>query len=444
MKNLITLIICIACNCHALHAQIITTVAGGGTTGLGDGGPATDCMSHNPESVVKDAAGNLYIADRENNRIRKVNTSGIIITIAGTGTAGYTGNGGPATLATLDGPFAIAISTSGDIFFTETDNNCIRKIDSSGTISTIAGTGTSGYNGDGIQATMAQLNGPGGIAIDNTGNIYVADGGNHRIRRIDVSGAIMTIAGTGMPGYTGDTGPATDAKLNEPSGIAVDAANSIYITEYQNNCIRKIDASGIITTIAGGVASGYSGDNGPATSAKLKQPIGISISASGYIYFADTWNNCIREISPDGIIHTIAGTGILGFYGDGGNATAAQLSHPTGVFIDATNNVYIADWGNNRIRTLRIPAFVKEVSSNSNAIGIYPNPNLGMFTLDIHSSVNEQARAVIYNIIEEKVKEFEATTNTPFSVQLSVPPGMYTLTIIGEGVSASCKINIVN
>jgi trimeric autotransporter adhesin len=413
------------------HSQIITTVVGGGTGGLGDGGQATDCELNAPELITKDGAGNLYIADRENSRIRKVTAGGVITTIAGTGVAGYSGDSGPATLAALNGPFAIALSTSGDVFFSDMDNHCIRKINSTGTISTVAGTGALGFNGDGIQATAAQLSRPAGVSIDNIGNIYFADNGNHRVRKIDLSGVISTIAGSGTSGYTGDNGPATDAQLNEPGGIALDLGGNIYVAEYMNNSIRKVDASGIITTIAGGIVSGYSGDGGPATSARLKKPIGISISAFGYVYIADTWNNCIREINPKGMIGTVAGTGTLGFAGDGGNATAAKLSKPTGVYVDATNSIYIADWGNDRIRTLKVPTSSSEIIAKSySTFDIYPNPSKGQFTVTTSTNSNEQIRLIICNISGNKVAEYIGRSNRPMLVHLDVPNGIYLMQLI--------------
>jgi sugar lactone lactonase YvrE len=424
------------------QAQIITTVAGGGTGGLGDGGQATAAELYAPTGVAVDVVGNLYITDRENNRIRKINTSGIITTIAGTGVAGYTGDGGPATLATLNKPYGIILDAAGNILFSEVNNSCIRKISTDGIISTVAGTGVGGYNGDGIPATAAQLSGAGGIAIDISGNIYISDLDNHRIRKVTPSGEIVTIAGTGIAGYSGNNGPATAAQLNEPQGVALDGVGNIYFTDFGNNRIRKIDLSGTISTIAGG-SSGYSGDGGPATAAKLRNPIGICVSATGDIYFTEAFNHCVREIKTSGIINTIAGTGFSGFAGDGFPATTAKLKSPTGVTMDAYGNLYIADWGNNRIRTLKVPTKVSEVGKANAHILLYPNPSDGNFTIKIATKFTDHADIIVTDMAGKKVKEFSVVANDPIQMELNAPPGVYILSVVVQGMLCAEKLTIL-
>jgi hypothetical protein len=331
---------------------VITTFAGGG---IGDGGPATNAPLNDPSGVAVDTAGNIYIADYGNSRIRKITvSSGVITTIAGTGTDGYAGDGGPATSAQLNRPSGVAVDTAGNIYIADYGNSRIRKVDAiTGVITTIAGTGTSGYAGDGGPATSAQLNDPRGVAVDTAGKIYIADTSNNRIRKVTGSpGVITTIAGTGTSGYAGDGGPATTARLNYPSGVAVDTAFNIYIADSDNYRIRKVTvSSGVITTIAGTGTDGFAGDGGPATSAQLNDPRGVAVDTAGNIYIADFFNNRIRTVTGSpGVITTIAGDGTSGYAGDGGPATSAQLRNPRGVAVDTAGNIYIADRDNDRVR----------------------------------------------------------------------------------------------
>jgi sugar lactone lactonase YvrE len=328
----------------------ITTVAGGGFSGLGDGGPATSAQLFRPSGVALDAAGNLFIADTYNNRIRKVSASGVITTVAGTGTSGYSGDGGPATSAKLYNPWGVAVDGAGNLFIADTLNHCIREVSVSGVITTVAGTGTYGYDGDGGAATSAQLWFPQGVAVDAAGNLFIADTYNNRIREVSASGVITTVAGTGTSGYSGDGGPATSAQLAHPSGVAVDGAGNLFIVDTDNHRIRKVSTLGVITTVAGNGSLGYSGDNGPATSANLYFPSGVAVDGAGNLFIADTYTNRIREVSVSGVITTVAGTGTEGYSGDGGAATSAQLWFPQGVAVDAAGNLFIADTYNNRIR----------------------------------------------------------------------------------------------
>ena len=333
-------------------AQIITTVAGhGSSTYSGDGGLAINAGT-TPFGVCVDKSGNIYIADFHN-RIRKVTVStGIITTIAGDSIQGYFGDGGPATSASLFDPNGVCVDTSGNVYIADDGNNRIRKVTvSTGIITTIAGGGTFGL-GDGGPATSAVLEAPVGVCVDASGNIYIADNYGW-IRKVTVStGIITTIAGNGSQGYSGDSGLAIHAELQDPTGVCVDTSGNVYIADSYNNRIRKITVStGIITTVAGNGIPWSSGDGGPATSAELYRPTGVYVDAPGNIYIADRYNNEIRKVTVStGIITTIAGNGTSGYSGDGGLATNAKLSGPIGVCVDTSGNVYIADWSNGRIR----------------------------------------------------------------------------------------------
>jgi hypothetical protein len=351
---------------------IITTVAGDGQSGYsGDGGPATEASFMGVRGVALDVAGNLYIADQGNNRIRKVDTNGIITTIAGSGMQGYEGDGGPATEAKLYRPLSVAVDVSGNLYIADDGNNCIRKVEKNGIITTIAGNGTEGYGGDNGPATLAQLRYPSGVATDVFGNLYIADRGNNRVRGVkdifvpeDTFNIIVTAAGNGIMGYSGDGGPSTEAQLSRPTGVAVDASNNLYIADYLNHRVRKVDANGMITLIAGNGTGGYSGDGRLATEAELYYPSGVAVDALGNLYIADNYNSCIRKVDRNGIITTVAGNGDWGYRGDGGPATQAQLNSPTGLVVDVWDNLYIADQGNHCIRRVDRNGIITTIAGN--------------------------------------------------------------------------------
>ena len=325
----------------------ISTVAGTGTAGFsGDGAAATAAQLRNPRGVAVDGSGNLYIADGSNQRIRKVDSSGNISTVAGTGTAGFSGDGAAATAAQLNSPEDVMLDGSGNLYIADTLNHRIRKVDSSGNISTVAGTGTAGFSGDGAAATAAQLSNPQGVAVDGSGNLYIGDRGNHRIRKVDSSGNISTVAGTGTAGFSGDGAAATAAQLRNPSGVAVDGSGNLYITDRLNHRIRKVDSAGNISTVAGTGRQGFSGDGAAATAAQLSNPEDVTLDGSGNLYIADFWNQRIRKVDSAGNISTVAG----GAVGDGGAAVAARLIYPRDVAPDGSGNLYIADNSNHRIR----------------------------------------------------------------------------------------------
>ena len=340
-SNIATISITVA---PAITGHIITTVAGNGAPGYsGDDGSATEARLFYPRGVAADISGNLYLADTYNSRIRKVYTNGIITTVAGGGIMRT--DGGPATEAELFAPADVAVDVSGNIYTAELCR--IRRVDANGFISTVAGS-ECGYSGDGGPATQAQLNRPSNVTVDAPGNLYIADGSS-RVRKVDTNGIISTIAGNGQFGYGGDGGPATEASFLGVNGVTMDASGNLYIAD-GNNRVRKVDTNGIISTIAGNGIRGYEGDGGPATEAKLYLPLSVAVDASGNLYIADDGNNCIRKVDTNGIISTIAGNGIEGYSGDDGPAILAQLRYPSGVTTDAFGNLYIADQGNNRIR----------------------------------------------------------------------------------------------
>jgi sugar lactone lactonase YvrE len=355
---------------------IITTVAGNGTNGYsGDGGAATNAELNGPHGVAVDATGNLFIADCNNFRIRKVGANGIIATVAGNGTFGYSGDGGAATNAELYAPEGVTVDATGNLFIADFGNNRIRKVGANGIISTVAGNGTNGYFGDGGAATNAQLYAPFAVAMDITGNLFIADYGNNCIRKVGANGIITTVAGNGTNGYSGDGGAATNAELNSPYGVAVDASGNLLISDSPNNVIRKVGANGIITTVAGNGYDagtgygGYSGDGGAATNAELNVPHSVAVDASGNLFIADYDNNRIRKVGTNGIITTVAGNGTNGDSGDGGAATNAALAYPQGVAVDASGNLFIADSNNQRIRKVVIqgPTLVLNTVSFGNA-----------------------------------------------------------------------------
>jgi sugar lactone lactonase YvrE len=309
-----------------------------------------------PSAIVFDAAGNLYFAETGNHVIRKLDTTGNITTIAGTGTQGFSGDPGPATAATLDSPQGLALDAANNLYIADTHNHRIRKLNlTTGTLTTIAGTTTPGFSGDKALATTAQLNLPIALALDASNNLYLADTGNHRIRKITAAtGIITTIAGTGTQGFSGDSAPATSAAIDSPTGLALDASSNLYLADTHNHRIRKITAAtGIITTIAGTGAPGFSGDTIAAAAATLALPHGLTIDPAGNLYLADTANHRIRRIdATTGIITTAAGDGTQAFAGDGGPAIAASLDGPRNTAVSPSTLLTLADTGNQRIRQL--------------------------------------------------------------------------------------------
>ena len=370
------LLISVGLQTISAQTYTITTVAGTGDDAYnGDGFPAIYAKLNSPRGVALDAAGNLYISESYSDRIRKVDAADIISTVVGFGTEGYNGDSIYAPSAMLADPQGISFDKHGNMYIADRYNNRIRKVDTAGKIYTIAGIGSFGYNGDNVAATQAELDWPNDVKVDHLGNVYIADTENHRIRKIDPAGIITTFAGGGTDADIGYEGPATDAILNRPWGIAIDNSGNIYFTERYNHTIRKINTVGVIKTIAGTGTQGYSGDNGLATAAELFEPKGIALDAWGNIYFADIGNHVIRKIDNLGIITTIAGNAVLGsgYNGDNIPATSAKLYEPHFLVVDELGNIYFADTENHRVRKLT-PSNLSTASYTKTSFKIYPNP----------------------------------------------------------------------
>lgn len=333
---------------------LISTVAGNGTgTYAGDNAPATNASLWNPSGVAVDASGNLFVADVDNSRVRKVSASGIITTVAGNGSSSYSGDGGPATNAGMNA-WGVAVDNSGNLFIADHSNNRIRKVDTNGIITTVAGNGSRGYSGDGGPATNTPLNFPPAVAVDSFGNLLIADLDNHRVRKVSTNGIITTVAGNGTLANTGDGGPATNASLCYPAGVGLDGSGNLFIADFYTNHVRVVNTFAIIpiiTNLAGRGPAGFSGDGGPATNAELNGCTGVTVDNSGNVFIADADNQRIRKVGANGLITTFAGhTNVAGYAGDGGPATSASLNYPGAVAVDGFGNLFIADTDNNRIR----------------------------------------------------------------------------------------------
>lgn len=338
--------------------QNITTLAGNGSaTYGGDGGPSVNAQLNFPSGLFVDSLDNLFISDYYNHRIRKITPNGIITSVAGNGSLGYDGDGGAAVNAKITISGKVAVSNTGIIYFANLAGSTIRRIGLDGVVTTIAGTGNIGVGGDGGPARDAEFYNPSNVALDAFDNLYVVDY-SHRVRKIDAAGMISTVVGTDTAGFTGDGGSAASAELNSPSGIVLDATGNLYIADLFNHRIRKVNSTGIITTVAGTGNQGFSGNNGLATNADINTPTDVTVDNQGNIYFADYGNQLVRKISVDGIISIVAGNGNPGFSGDGGLATDAQLYNVYGVAVNANSTIFMSDQGNNRIRQINAPKAV--------------------------------------------------------------------------------------
>ena len=344
-------------NNNNLSIGFISTVAGNGSNTYNGDSLAT-LAGMDPYSVCIDTAGNLYIADSWNNRIRKVFPNGKITTIAGNGKGGFSGDGGQATAAQLNWPEGICLDKNGNLYIADYLNNRVRKVSTNGIISTVAGTSNIILgNGDGGLASSATLSGPYGLCIDKLGNLFIADYYDHRIRKVSTTGIITTYAGSTKTSFSGDGGLATAAGFFYPYGICMDTSGNLYISDDFDHRIRKVSSNGIISTISGTGQLGFMGDGGSATNAQFEFPEGLCLDAAGNLYITDKGNDRIRMISPDGKIKTVAGAGlvIVSKLGDGGLATDAEILGPKGVCTDAAGNyLYIADQANHLVRKVRL------------------------------------------------------------------------------------------
>ena len=420
------------CSSPVSAQQVINTYAGTGVNGYGgDNGPAWQATFSRCSGVAVDGAGNVYVADKGNNVVRKINTLGIVTTFAGNDTAGYGGDGGPAYHAMLNSPTSVATDGAGNVYIADFGNNVIRIVDASNRINTYAGNDTAGYSGDGFSADHASLHGPQGIAIDGSGNLYIADAMNHVIRMVDAGGTISTVAGSGSFGYGGDGGAAIDAQLSDPAGVAVDPAGNIYIADLNNNVVRRVDAaSGMIGAFAGNYTSGFAGDGGDATAAQLSYPSSVAVDVAGNVYITDQGNNTVRVVDASGTINRFAGNRTNGYSGDGFEPASAELNSPNGVMVDGAGKIYIADNGNNVIRLVTYGvAGVAPVSGASDAVTVYPNPSTGSFTIQLPQTAKAatiSAIDVLGNTVAAKVVEH--SNSVTFSLD-NVPAGVYLIKV---------------
>jgi hypothetical protein len=440
MKKLITTVA--IAFCLTANAQTISTFAGNGTNAYnGDGGQATAASMGEMLSVIADKNGNIFFTDLTYNVVRKISTSGIITTVAGTGAFGFSGDGGMATAAKLNGTRVIAVDKAGNLYLEDTGNYRVRKINTAGVISTVVGNGIVGYSGDGGMATAASIDFSEGITVDTVGNIYVADETHGVIRKINTNGIISTFAGSGTQGYSGDNGPATNAQL-ALQGITADNKGNLFIADEGNRVIRKVDANGIITTIAGtGGVAGFSGDGGAATLAELSGAGEIAIDAGGNVYISDFFNSRIRYVNASGIISTIAGNGTPGYAGDNGPALQAEFGGLAGVCIYG-NHLYIADFHNYRIRevTFAAPEGISPYSNFTNQLTLYPNPNKGSFTIELNSEAKQTLQIFDVNGKLVLTQTISGKTNIDAT---NLAEGVYNLNLISNQGVANKRLVIV-
>jgi sugar lactone lactonase YvrE len=347
-----------AAQTDAAAGGVIRTMAGSNQRGFsGDGGSAVSAGFNQPRAATLGPDGSVYISDTFNHRVRRVEPTGVVASIVGTGEAAYSGDGGPAGAAALHWPHGLAVDASGaNLYIADSANHRVRRVDlASGIITTFAGGDIPGAGGDGGPATAAQLEDPKAVYAAPSGEVYIADSGNERVRRVDPAGTITTVAGTGETGYSGDGGPATAARFDGPRSLAMDGAGNLYVADDNNHRIRRIDPSGVVTTVAGNGTEGSAGDGGPAPAAQLNHPRGVAVDGRGDVFIADSMNHRVRMVEPSGAISTVAGCGRQGFAGDGGPATTARLFEPRGVAVDAAGRLFVADTYNDRVRRVDDP-----------------------------------------------------------------------------------------
>ena len=411
-KHLIflALVSCFSIKSISGTAQIITPIGGNGIRGYsGDGGSATSASLNLPSDVAIDASMNIYIADRDNHRIRKIDATGKMSTYAGNGTAGYSGDGGTATSAKLNIPTGIGLDAAGNLYIADSYNNAVRKVSKSGIITTIAGNGTAGFSGDGAMATAAQLNAPQDVAVDASGNIYITDWFNRRIRKVNSSGIITTILGDGSYSITGDGGPATSATSEGPGSICIDKLGNIYFNEFSpSSVIRKISSTGIVNMFAGG---GTGPDGGAAIGANIIQPRGVAVDNSLNVYISEETNDKIRKVNSIGTISTVCGT-ISGSGGDGGLAIYAAINDPMGMAIDKDGNLLFADQSNQRIRRIgfNTSSIIDKAQEKDNSLTFYPSPCKEKLTLKLSNNKLSNNPYIIFDIKGSIV--FKGTINS--------------------------------
>jgi hypothetical protein len=410
-------------------ANIITTVTGNGNGGyVGDGGISTNASLNGPAGVALDANGNLFIADQGNNVIRMVKSYGVygsygvITTVAGNGNGGYSGDGGAATNASLSSPANVAVDASGNLFVADEGNQRIRKVDANGIITTVAGSGSQIFYGDGGAATNADLNYPSDVSVDANGNLFITDQFNNRIRKVDTNGIITTVAGGAggyYGGYSGDGGAATNAGMNSPYGATMDVRGNIFIADNGNGVIRKVDTNGIITTLAGNNRFGPPCNGCIATNSNLYSPLGVAVDTYGNVFIADVGNHVIEEVNTNGIITTAVGNGNGGYSGDGGAATNAGLGGAPDVAVDANGNLFIADQGNNVIRKVIASAGYPTLTLTNVTL-----TNAGNYQVIITNAFGSVTSSVVNLIVFPPLISISHNANMSITINLLTAPNV--------------------
>jgi uncharacterized protein (TIGR03437 family) len=412
---------------------VVTTVAGNRQIGAtGDGGPATSATLNFPTGVATDRAGNLYIADFQNARVRRVSPNGTITTVAGNGTFRLSPDGIQATSAALYITSGIALDAAGNLYIAENQRPRVRRVTPGGIISTVAGNGQQGFSGEGVSATTASLFSPSRVAFDRSGNLYISDNALNRVRRVTPSGIVQTVAGTGLDSFAGDGGPATSAAIHQPEGIALDASGNLYIADFVNNRVRRVDGAGIITTFAGNGQAGSSGDGGPAVNSSLNAPVGVAVDAQGNVYIAERYGNRVRRVSANGTITTFAGNGQAASSGDGGQALSASLYQPAGMTFDAQGNFYVAELFGNRVRLVSPQGIITTVAGTG-AVGLSGDGGAAteaQLFIPHDVKVDAAGNLIIADGFNSRVRtvlaappSFQMTASIqPFSVRAQAPP----------------------
>lgn len=428
MKRLLNLIFLLLLCTAWCQAQIIVPIAGSGGSVDADG-PATAVSLDYPLRIAFDDTGSLYICDCYHHKLRKVKPSyqGYMTTIAGNGVSGDWGDGGPASAAGLGALYDVAIDKKGNIFLADAFYNKIRKIDKNGIITTFAGTGVAGYNGDGIAATSAMLNTPFAVKVDDTGNVYIGDRSNYRLRKVDTFGVITTIAGTGVAGFSGDGGAATAAQTNGLISISLDSAGNVFFSD--STRVRKIAVDGTINTVAGNGVPAFYGDGGPATAASIR-PSAIFIEKSGVLYIADDINHRIRRVGVDGVISTIAGTGMAGNSGDWGPPLLATLCAPYGIAVNNDGDIYFSNLCSARVKmiTNKDLASVRSEANVLPAIVVVPNPAQGTIRVTLSGQWHGIVKITATNDAGKVITQFRGLPGTINECPDQLPPGVYVIT----------------
>ncbi len=419
-----------ACMPRSSQAQVITTIVGdanGRPGNTGDGSFSTFARLNAPTSILADKKGNVYIADQNNNKIRKIDIYGVIRTIAGSGAPGSTGDGGPSEKAKLFAPTGLAMDKYGNIYFADSKNNKIRKIDTAGIIYTVAGTGNYDDKGEDTLAIYASFKEPKAVAVDDTGNVYIADCNNNKIRKIDTAGVVHTIAGNGDATYYGDNVPASGAKLNKPSGLAIDPRDgSLVIADTYNNYVRRITPDGIIHNVAGNGVPGFGGDNSVVIAAsQVNNPTGVVVDRHGNLFIADQINNRVRKLDTLGRMSTVAGTGRPESGGDGGSALEAMLFLPTAVSVDTLGNLFVAE-KKNKIRYVYLDTIPSEFGMD-----VFPLPCIKHTNIFMPSLYEEIATVFVLNMEGREVARYVAPTNKHVNVYFEYP-GTYMIYAVSK------------